>query len=259
MSFDDLIYYPGIANERAPICPAFLMLTGIRFLGVKKPCRTVALSQATATQGCGDGATSDPSEPARLGSSDPWRLEAEIADGYVFDTRPLSDDRPYFAGYVKAKDLPGVFDRLEILQDEWGYLLLWFATLGVAALGALLLMRAAVLLWLADDGSSFFPGRPGIIVYFSPALGLGYIAVEIALLSKFVLALSNYTISAAVVITGMLIFSGVGSLLSRRFVDRARIALPPLLGAIGVLLIAEALWADRALDWIGTLSTRHRG
>ena len=58
----------------------------------------------------------------------------EIARHYVFDTRPLTNDRPYFAAYVKPADLPRITDRLELFQDEWGYLLLW-ATLAIACDG----------------------------------------------------------------------------------------------------------------------------
>jgi hypothetical protein len=84
---------------------------------------------------------------------------------------------------------------------------------------------------------------------------LGYIAVEVGLVSKFVLALNNYTLSAAVVIPGMLVFSGIGSLLSRHCLDRARFVLPQVLCAICILLLAGTWWADRALAWIGTLQT----
>ena len=49
----------------------------------------------------------------------------------MFNVRALTNDAPYFAAYVKTRDLPRVLDRLELLQDEWGYLLIW-ATLGVA-------------------------------------------------------------------------------------------------------------------------------
>ena len=60
---------------------------------------------------------------------------AAVASRYVFNTRALTNDAPYFAAYVKTHDLPRVLDRLELLQDEWGYLLIW-ATLGVARLTA---------------------------------------------------------------------------------------------------------------------------
>ena len=68
---------------------------------------------------------------------------------------------------------------------------------------------------------SRYPGKLGTIVYFA-CLGLGYIMVEVGLIADFILALSNPTVSASVLITGMLVFSGLGSLVSERFLDRAR-------------------------------------
>jgi hypothetical protein len=143
-----------------------------------------------------------------------------------------------------------VLDRLDILQDEWGYLLLW-VTLGVSAAGALLLITLPA----SFARRSVLLDRPGdirVVLYFA-CLGVGYIAVEVGLVSKFVLALGNYTISAAVVITSMLVFSGLGSLLSQCWCDRMRFVLPRVLGAIGLLLFAETACIDRALEWVGTL------
>ena len=74
----------------------------------------------------------------------------EIAKRYVFNTRALTNDAPYFAAYVKTADLPRVLDRLELLQDEWGYLLIW-ATLGVACLTARCCSPFPSVLGLADD------------------------------------------------------------------------------------------------------------
>jgi hypothetical protein len=249
MSFDE-IYYPGIANDLGQLLE---LLTAYRsqIFGGDEPPPTgpEAAPQDTAT-------ILPATQLARLAWDHLVRGDwVQFADGYVFDTRALTDNRPYFAGYVKSRDLPRVFDRLDILQDEWGYLLLW-VTLGIAALGALLLMALPFCFgWRMMV--SHFPGKWGTIAYFA-ALGSGYIAVEIGLLSKFVLALGNYTVSAAVVITGMLIFSGIGSLLSQRCLNRARAVLPQILAAIGALLIAESLWADPALGWIGTLSPSWR-
>src|SRR5260370_27790583 len=57
----------------------------------------------------------------------------EIASRYVFDTRALTNDAPYFAAYVKTADLPRVLDRLALRQDEWGSLL-FLGPLAVASL-----------------------------------------------------------------------------------------------------------------------------
>jgi len=247
MSFD-AIYYPGIAGDDTPR-PSLLADYRSQVFGDAPPhgdqppeARDAAVLPAIQL---------DRLVLSRLIAGD-WALGA---NDYVFDTRPLSDNRPYFAGYIRAKDLLRTLDRLEILQDDWGYLLLW-VTLGVAALGAILLMALpACFGWRVMV--CHFPGKAGIILFFA-SLGLGYIAVEIGLLSAFVLALSNYTISAAVVIPGMLFFSGIGSLLSQHFLERSRVILPQVLGAIAVMLLIEPQWLSSALARIGTLPSPWR-
>jgi spermidine synthase len=174
----------------------------------------------------------------------------DIADRYVFDTRLLTNKRPYFAAYVKPGDLARVTDRLELLQDEWGYLLLW-ATLAIACMAALSL----VLIPLIFGWRTIFSHNPGkfrTIIYFA-CLGAGYIMVEVGLISDFMLALSNATVSASVLITGMLVFSGLGAFVSERYLDRARGMMPKIFISIGVLLVGYGLFLDRVLDLIGTL------
>jgi spermidine synthase len=173
----------------------------------------------------------------------------ELASRYVFDARPLTNDRPYFAAYVKPLDLPKIVDRLDLFQDEWGYLLLW-ATLAIAAVAAFSLVLFPVVAgWRTIF--SHYPGKFGTIIYFA-CLGAGYIMVEVGLIAHFILALSNATVSASILITGMLVFSGLGALVSERFVPNARRAMPVILALIGALLIAYGLLLDRPLNWIGT-------
>jgi MFS family permease len=73
------------------------------------------------------------------------------------------------------------------------------------------------------------------------------------MISHFILALSNATVSASVLITGMLVFSGIGSFFSERYLDRARTTMPRIFAAIFVILAIYAFTIDYALDWIGTL------
>jgi hypothetical protein len=174
----------------------------------------------------------------------------QIAKRYVFDTRILTNDQPYFAAYVKTKDLTRILDRLELLQDEWGYLLIW-ATLGVACLTACVLLAIPVA-WGWRAIFSKTPGKALTIVYFA-CLGAGYIMVEVGLIAHFVMALGNATVSASVLITGMLVFSGLGSLTSERILPRMRSVMPAIFLAIGALLIFYALFLNNALDAIGAL------
>ena len=174
----------------------------------------------------------------------------QVADEYVFDTRVLTNHQPYFAAYIKVKDLLKFTDRLELVQDEWGYLLLW-ATLGIAAVFALtLVLFPLVFGWRTIF--SRYPGKFGTLIYFL-CLGLGYIIVEVGMISHFILALSNATVSASVLITGMLVFSGIGSFFSERYIDRARSVMPKIFLAIFVILAVYAFTIDYALDRIGTL------
>ena len=158
----------------------------------------------------------------------------EVQRNYVFDTRPLTDNRPYFAAYIKAPDIPHFLDQLEAVSDEWGYLLLW-ATLIIAAIfGFFLMMIPVIAGWRTIFSRQ--PGKIGIFVYFF-CLGTGYIVIEVGLIGKFLVALSNPTISATVLITSMLFFSGLGSLASARFIDDCRRVMPRIFLGIGALVV----------------------
>jgi SAM-dependent methyltransferase len=202
-----------------------------------------------------DGAPPPPRLPAVLLGRFAWYYLVnggwqKVADDYVFDTRVLTNHQPYFAAYIKVKDLLKFTDRLELVQDEWGYLLLW-ATLGIAALFAFTLVLFPLIFGWRTIFSRY-PGKFGTMVYFL-CLGLGYIIVEVGMIAHFILALSNATVSASVLITGMLVFSGFGSFVSERFFHRARTIMPRIFLAIFLILTLYAFTIDYALDWIGTL------
>jgi spermidine synthase len=170
---------------------------------------------------------------------------------YAFDVSVISNERPYFAGYEKFSDLPKTLDRLDLFQDDWGYLVLW-ATLCVAALATLPLIGLPLLFgWHRVFSKS--AGKAGTVAYFA-CLGLGYIMVEVGLMSRFTLALSNPTISASVIISAMLVFSGIGSLVSERLIEQARQHLPKILAAIAILLVAYAFVLPPMLNSIAGLS-----
>jgi SAM-dependent methyltransferase len=174
-----------------------------------------------------------------------------VADRYVFNIQKLTNDHPYFTGYVKTKDLPSILgdpERLEPLQDEWGYLLIW-ATLGVACLtAAVLLVIPLVFGWRSIFSKT--PGKARTVLYFA-CLGAGYIMVEVGLIAHFVMALGNPTVSATILITGMLVFSGLGALVSERVLNIKKVFMPILFVVVAAMLAAYALYLDYALDAIG--------
>ena len=268
MSFDE-IYYPGIKVDTSDL-KQILQDYHDQFFFSGTPPDPTAPSEKEPSDKPPPGvtpATSDGSTEAKDGAPPVPRVPAtvlgrlawhylldggwqKVADEYVFDTRVLTNHQPYFAAYIKVKDLLKFIDRLELVQDEWGYLLLW-ATLGIASVFAFTLVLFPVIFGWRTIFSRY-PGKLGTMIYFL-CLGLGYIIVEVGMISHFILALSNATVSASVLITGMLVFSGIGSFFSERYLDRARTVMPRIFLAIFAILTLYAFTIDHALDWIGTL------
>ena len=260
MSFDE-IYYPGIQADTSNADKIFKDYTAQLFGLVSSPMDAVAGSPPP--EGDPDASVGDPTAegqtalPATSLARIAWQAIVagnwdEISKKYVFDIRPLTNDRPYFAAYIKPGDLPTVFSdrsKLELVQDEWGYLLLW-ATLAIAMITASTLIAIPVVFgWRTVFSKT--PGKGLTIVYFA-CLGLGYIMIEVGMIAEFVLALANATISASIMITGMLVFSGLGSFVSERILPRARAVMPFVFLGIAGLLVLYGEFLHVPLDVIGT-------
>jgi len=171
-----------------------------------------------------------------------------FAERYKFNIAPATDDRPYFFHFFKWGVLP---EMIEIARQggagliEWGYLIL-LATFVQAALAGVLIillpLRAIRRNW--DDGLGTFMGT-----YFF-LLGLAFLFVEIAFIQKFTLFLSHPLYSVAVVLSGFLVFAGLGSVMSgdvTRLAARIRIG-PVTLAVSGVALITLSyIWLMPAL------------
>ena len=276
MSFD-VAYYPGMQYDASDGPAVFQGYRDVYF-APPQPEMTDAAGEVEVKPGAAEGQSSDsaapPSDRPVAGQSEEVEVEADkkgpdisannlyrlvlnhlmkgesaaVNSSYVFDTKPLTNDRPYFAGYIKVLDIPSFLDKFEIVSDDWGYLLLWATLLQSLIFGLILILIPVIWGWKTIFARQ--PGKLGIIAYFM-CLGLGYIIVEVGLISKFMLALTNPTISASVLITGMLLFSGLGSYFSGRFLDRCTRTLPPMLIGVGALLVAGAFAVDPILNAIG--------
>lgn len=140
--------------------------------------------------------------------------EEDLYQSYVFDIRPARDDRPYYTGYFKWSNRKLFQGKMGQIPEEWGYMMN-LATLGMSLIfGLLIILIPMVSRWKELFSSQ--KGTPGIIFYFT-LLGLGYMFVEIYLMQKLVFFLGNPIYSTSLVITSMLILSGLGSLYSSRF------------------------------------------
>jgi hypothetical protein len=138
----------------------------------------------------------------------------ELYSKYVFDVRPATDDRPYYTAYMKPHTIPMFMSQLGEVSEEWGYLIL-LGTLGQSILFGILI----IIIPLSARWRDLFKGRRGtfgVIVYYA-CLGLAYMLVEIFLIQKLVFFLEDPIFSTSIVITCLLVISGLGSVFSNRF------------------------------------------
>lgn len=150
---------------------------------------------------------------------------------YAYNVAPVTDNAPFFFFTLKPEQ---VFRG----SDQGG--IDWKVNLGIAILGIVLLVSiAAVILFLILPLALSPETRSGSslrVLYFI-AIGLGYIMVEIAFIQRFVLFLGYPTYALTVVVFLMLLSSGAGSLVSRRFFGE------PTRVAIALAFIVAALLA----------------
>ncbi|MBW4022960.1 MAG: hypothetical protein HIU92_07415 [Proteobacteria bacterium] len=161
-----------------------------------------------------------------------------------FDLRPATLDRPMFFDILRLDHLGTILKRLEILpQQELGPLI----NLAVLA-QALVIALVVLLLPLAAPRRIGTKGAPlGHAIIYFPALGLGYLFIEIALIGEASLYLDDATTAFAIVLSGMLIFSGLGSMAASRF--RLRVAWCAILVILGLCMAALPAVILATIGW----------
>ncbi len=147
-------------------------------------------------------------------------VNRETRDGfmadYLFDIRPVSDERPFFHYYLKLKNIKAIY---RAMGEKWqyfieeGYLLPVFFIQALVVSAVLILLPLATLKRTEADAGAQSP-LP-VLSYFA-LLGIGYLFVEIAFIQKMILSLENPSYAASTIIASVLISSGIGSLLGLR-------------------------------------------
>lgn len=162
------------------------------------------------------------------------RRERAFAWLYPFDVRPASDDRPFFFHFSYWSHLFSTdpLVRGSIPAMQYGLLLL----LAITSLAVVLCVHLPLRYLLR--GGFEVKGRRAWAVFFG-GLGLGYLAVEVALLQRFGLFLGHPNHALSVVLASLLLASGLGALLSGPLV--ARLGLRYLSYAVSLLVLAEYL------------------
>jgi len=156
----------------------------------------------------------------------------------AFNIRPQTLDRPAWYASLRLDRPTTLIHRLEVLPQAEIGALVNLVVLAQAALIALLVL-AAPLLFRRRKAAAPEPRRLWPLLYF-PSLGLGFLLIEIFLIDKAAFYLNDYSSAFALVLTSMLIFSGLGSLIAGRMGAMPKIAsfvsLIVVLGWIGLML-----------------------
>lgn len=196
----DVSYYPGIdlAAERA---------------NVYNDLPAVSFDSGEVVSGTGaEDAVAD--EAGAVLRGEPTPSDA------AFNLDPITLDRPAFYSVLRVSRLPTVLQRLEILpQPEVGQIVNVAVLIQACLLALLVLLVPLLVRRVAGERSERF-GLPRAAVYFA-SLGLGFLFIEIFLIERVSLYLGDRTGAFALVLTGMLVFSGLGSFLAERVSGRA--------------------------------------
>jgi len=153
------------------------------------------------------------------------------ASARSFDLSPVTLDRPGLNAVLRLSRVSTILQRLELLPQGEVAPLVNLAVLAQAIVIALLVLSVPLVVAVVRRrplGKDADLGRAAI--YFS-ALGLGFLMIEIAAIEAASLLLSDRTVAFAMVVTTMLMFSGVGAMAAHRFDARRG-----LMVSVGVVL-----------------------
>jgi len=232
----DTPYFPGIDPAKEEV---FNDLPPVSFESVTSD--TVAGEDATTAR---DALMDDLVAYLRDGKTDSSSFR-------FFNLAPSTQDRPFFHEIIRLNRIPEVLARIELLpRQEIGYLVN-VAVLAQAAAFALIVFLLPLARWRGLGEIS--PKRMLAGFGYFMCLGLGFLFVEIVLIERFTFFLNDPARAFALVLSSMLIASGLGSAFSSRFVPRPRVGIRFACAcaatlAAGLLLLLPRL-LDLALAW----------
>jgi len=172
---------------------------------------------------------------------------------------PATDDRPFFNHQTRWSSINARMVRELFAERLFGGLALGDRPIAEVSLLVLLVQSvviAALLILLPLRSLSraglHTPGDWRFLIYFA-ALGFGFIAIEMALLSQFTLFLGQPVYTYAVVLASLLVCTGIGSFLAGRFDAEPRRTIervvPLLVLALVVTAFATPMVFSVALGW----------
>jgi hypothetical protein len=149
---------------------------------------------------------------------------ARFYANYSYDVSPTDDDHPFFFHFFKWSQTPEILQTFGKIWQPFGgsgyFVLVALLILALLASAILILLpllfrRRVTTTLFPPDRQIQRPNRWRVFTYFA-MLGLGYLFVEIPLMQHFILFLGHPIYAFAAVLFAILLFSGLGSMISPR-------------------------------------------
>jgi hypothetical protein len=231
---DHMIVSAFITNKTGDLSTIILKRTPITAAEIARYERAaprIPLANEVWTPGTKPG----PHLVSRLAAAKTEAQANAIAATYPRQISAITDDAPFFWHFRGFDDVISNITHPLSAQDpedsigERVLLLL----LGVAVLYAAIFLLAPFFFVRREWRT--LPGKGISAVYFA-ALGLGFMFYEITMIQRLVRFLGYPTYSLTVTLASILVFTGIGALLSKRFADRSWL-MPVLLAVLAVITI----------------------
>lgn len=181
----------------------------------------------------------------------------EFITSFPFRIAPDTDNCPFFFNFLKPIHYAG---RLPQTQTHFTYPVFMFKSLFVIVLGMVIMTIVLPLLFFKKTThTTLVYFRWGYIFYFA-CLGFGFMLVEIPLIQRFILFLGQPLYAIAVILSSLLISSGIGSMIAGSFSNEKILNRLWLLISLLCILLVFNIYGvpilfDRFLGAPGSLKT----
>jgi hypothetical protein len=169
---------------------------------------------------------------------------------YAFDISPATDNRPFFFRFLKLEDILSLreqFTGAQLPFVELGTFMVVMTLIQIVGLAiALILLPLLGIRWRRG-------GAGWTLTYFA-FLGLGYLFVEIVFIRYMTQYLGHPVMAAALVISGLLLCSGIGSYISQPIQISSR-GMPAIIGGIALLMVVNVIGLDRLVTSTTSMAT----
>jgi hypothetical protein len=169
----------------------------------------------------------------------------DFLNNYPYKITYVTDNRPYFSYRLKlGQTLKVLFtgEFSKVPYEETNYLVLWLNFALAIFFGALIICIPLIKTIFNPEKRKSWQGGKLVLIGYFVCLGFGFLFVEIILIQKLTLFLTNPIYSTSIVLAVVLAFSGLGSYYSGVMVEKLKDPNRVLLIAVSVICVMVVLY-----------------